>query len=179
MKSFLNKNIATSRGIRNNNPGNFRKTTIPWKGKVPHGQNTDGAFEQFVSIAWGIRAIIVDVQNKIKRGLNTIAKILAVYAPAFENDTNAYINRVSSLSSIGKNQVLQPTKNTLFRIVSAIITVENRAEERHLISDKDIEKAFGLVNANFKVIAGGTTKTIGILAALYGLYKYYTSRKNV
>ena len=172
MKSFLNKNIAKSRGIRNNNPGNLRKTSIPWKGKVPHSMNTDGSFEQFHHVGWGIRAIIIDLKNKIDRGLDTIPKILEVYAPKTENNTMAYIERVSRQTGIGKHRKLQANRETLFKLTSAIISVENLASERHLITDTDIDASFRLVDAEFtKAATIGGFGLIGLALLSYGFFK--------
>ena len=73
------------RGIRNNNPGNIRKTNIKWAGEVVPG--TDSAFEQFKSMPYGIRAMLVDIIGKHKRGLDTIQELINVWAPPFENCT--------------------------------------------------------------------------------------------
>jgi hypothetical protein len=88
------------RGIRNNNPGNLRKTGIPWLGKVVPG--TDASFEQFKTMPYGIRAMLLDIIGKHKRGLNTIQELISVWAPPVENDTSGYINSVATRSGISK-----------------------------------------------------------------------------
>jgi hypothetical protein len=119
--------MQNSRGFRNNNPGNLRITAIPWVGKVPKAANTDGAFEQFQHLKYGVRAMIMDVRGKIGKGLNTIEKLLAVYAPTQENDTAAYAATVSQLSKLSAKQPLATDKETLKRLVRAMIQVENGA----------------------------------------------------
>ena len=80
-----------SRGIRNNNPGNLVKTSIQWKGKV---KGSDSRFETFANIYYGVRAAGLDLIADIKKGKNTIRKLITEYAPPNENDTTAYINKV-------------------------------------------------------------------------------------
>ncbi|WP_157638324.1 structural protein [Flexithrix dorotheae] len=156
MKSFLNQIAVISRGLRNNNPGNLRLTSIGWEGKVPNVQNTDGAFEQFQALPWGIRALAIDIRTKIRKGLDTIDKIIRVYAPHTENDTHAYITRVVRLTGIAQHQKLTADKATIKKIIAAIIKVENRADEAHLIKDKDLEDGLALVESTFdKVVATG------------------------
>ena len=43
------------RGIRNNNPGNIRKSNVKWQGLA--AEQTDGAFYQFTRPEYGIRAL--------------------------------------------------------------------------------------------------------------------------
>jgi hypothetical protein len=112
------------RGIRNNNPGNLVLTTIAWKGKVPNAQNTDGKFEQFTQPLWGIRAMFMDVRGDIEKdGLNTIRKLITVYAPAFENNTAAYIQSVVNQVGIGADTKIQSAN--YLNLLKAIINHEN------------------------------------------------------
>ena len=46
-----------SRGLRNRNPGNIRRSGVRYKGEVR--PSTDPAFKQFGSMALGYRAIFV------------------------------------------------------------------------------------------------------------------------
>lgn len=118
--------MAVPRGIQNNNPGNLVITNINWQGKVPVSQNTDGKFEQFTSMAYGVRAMLKDLIDDIDNdGNNTIRKLITVYAPPRENDTEAYIKLVSSKTGIPENQPLTIDKNTLLKVGSAITGVEN------------------------------------------------------
>lgn len=96
------------RGTRNNNPGNIRISPAKWKGKVPVDLNTDGAFEQFVSMPYGIRALyrlLITYINKY--GLTTVDAIIDRYAPAGDNSEaarNNYKNFVRQQIN-GKNQI--------------------------------------------------------------------------
>lgn len=130
------------RGMRNNNPGNLILTMIPWKGKVPNYENTDGRFEQFTDYHWGIRAMIKDIQSDIKKGKNTIRKLITEYAPPNENNTNNYIQILSIATGYGTDQVITPTKAVLKPIVMEIAKVENG---RTAITSEQFDYAWTLV----------------------------------
>ena len=63
-----NKNLP--RGYRNNNPLNLRISNNNWAGKVYN--NTDGAFEQFSSMAYGYRAAFMTIRKYLYRFRNHI-----------------------------------------------------------------------------------------------------------
>lgn len=116
--------VKSPRGIRNNNPGNLVRTSIPWKGKVPHERNTDKRFEQFISPEWGIRAMWRDVIGDIEKdGLSTPEKLINEYAPSHENNTQAYIASVSQALGIESNEPIKPEHYAT--LIQAIIKHEN------------------------------------------------------
>lgn len=132
---------SKSRGIRNNNPGNLVKTTDAWKGKVPHAQNTDGHFEQFIKPEYGIRAMFIDIKGDItKRQQNTVRKLISSYAPKHENNTAAYIAVVTK--AIGKGADTLLTANDYFPLIKAIIKHENGEQP---YSDETIKNGMALV----------------------------------
>lgn len=137
-RSFLNK-PGLPRGIRNNNPGNLIKTTIPWQGKIiPSG---DTKFEQFINIAYGLRAMIKDILNDI--GPNTsLEDLIYQYAPPTENNTIGYINYVTNKTGIQANQVLTKDKATIKKLVFAMSEMENGGS--YLI-DRDFNQAWALL----------------------------------
>lgn len=111
------------RGIRNQNPGNIRKTKIAWKGKAP---SSDGEFEQFISPEMGIRAIAKDLLTGYRRGDDTVAKIIAAWAPPSENNTAAYVKTVAAHVGVLPDQVIDVDSWAIMRpLVEAIIRVEN------------------------------------------------------
>ncbi|MBW7844869.1 MAG: hypothetical protein H3C45_04360 [Bacteroidia bacterium] len=123
--SFLN-NPNVPRGIRNNNPGNLRRTGIDWQGKIPLVQSTDNAFEQFQNIHYGLRAMATDITNDIVlKKLNTIEKLVTQYAPPNENDTTAYIKYVSKNVGIKPNTIISLSQEVLKKIMLAKIKLEN------------------------------------------------------
>lgn len=80
------------RGIRNNNPGNIEfRAENPWRGQT----GSDGRFARFATPEAGLRALAVDLGTKSRRGLNSVSAILNTYAPPSDNDTRAYIARVT------------------------------------------------------------------------------------
>ena len=114
--------MGTPRGIRNNNPGNIRKSAAVWLGKIA---GDDPAFEVFDSPAHGIRAIAKLLLNyERKYGLNTVHGLIDRWAPPVENDTSAYVRFVAGSLAVDPDDVLDVPAR-LPDLVSAIITQEN------------------------------------------------------
>ncbi len=134
-------NNSLPRGYRNNNPLNIRISSSAWKGKV--SPNTDGAFEQFVTMAYGFRAAFVLIRTYItKYGCDTIRKIISRWAPSSENNTAQYISHVAQWSGINADTVISPAdKSTLVKIVYAMAKVENG----YYPSMNDIEQGWNLI----------------------------------
>lgn len=127
--------ISSVRGIRNNNPGNIRKSTESWQGLA--GDQTDSAFFQFESMAYGVRAMAKILRNySIKYGLDTIAQIIGRWAPPNENDTGAYTHAVAGrLNTTTTARIDTSDANTMFELVRAIIAHENGSVPALLVSD--------------------------------------------
>lgn len=116
-----------TRGIRNNNPGNIRISTANWQGKIPITQNTDGAFEQFVSMGYGIRALYRLLITYFGYGLNTVDAIIDRYAPAGDNSEQARQNYKQFIrDEVGSNEI--QTREEFLRLADAIMIFENSAE---------------------------------------------------
>lgn len=114
---------TTARGLRDNNPGNLRDAGIPWQGLVGHD---DLGFCIFDTPHNGMRALSIDLHTKWKRGLNTIARIIPVYAPPNENDTAAYETAVCSSIGRAPDDVLNLNDlNELAKLTRAIVLHEN------------------------------------------------------
>ena len=82
-----------ARGIRNNNPANIRRGSN-WKGlKLAQ---TDKEFCQFVSMYYGIRALIIVLRTYVTvHGLHTIRQIISRWAPPEDkNNTDKYVEYV-------------------------------------------------------------------------------------
>ncbi len=116
---------STPRGIRNNNPGNLRKTNDPWQGLSQH-QN-DAAFFQFDNAIYGIRALArVLINYQDKHGLRSVTQIISRWAPPSENQTGDYINAVCQRTGFAANTQLDlHTEANLLPLVEAIIRHEN------------------------------------------------------
>lgn len=113
----------TPRGIRNNNPLNIRIGNA-WLGEVPIP--TDNEFEQFTSLRWGLRAGFLLLKRYINRyHLNSIRLIVSRWAPLSENNTEAYIKRVSTLTGFDADEVIVfDSKMQMCALVEAMCLVE-------------------------------------------------------
>lgn len=114
-----------SRGIRNNNPGNLRRTSDPWQGLA--ADQTDPDFFQFSDAKWGIRALArLAINYQDRHGLNTVEKIISRWAPPVENATSAYVAHVASRLGIAATEPIDVHDYRVLRpLVEAIITHEN------------------------------------------------------
>jgi hypothetical protein len=111
-----------TRGYRNNNPGNIRlNPLIQWEGEI---KGTDTSFVTFKNMTYGIRALMKLLSNYKKRNYNTIELILNRYAPANENNTTGYIQKVSTYTGIPKNQNLVLDQMQMVKLARAIVKVE-------------------------------------------------------
>lgn len=113
-----------TRGQRNNNPLNIRKGNN-WKGEHPTQSDTE--FEVFVSPEYGFRAAFRIIHNGFKATppRNTIRQIVGRWAPPNENNTERYINIVSTRTGIHPDTVLSyHNKATMIDIVLAMAHVE-------------------------------------------------------
>ena len=117
-------------GIRNNNPGNLRPGH-DWQGMV--GENK--GFVVFENIHYGIRALAMDLINKYLRGLNTVEKIINVYAPPSENDTDSYIEAVCKRLVCLRDAPIKLSKPLLIEFVKAIIMHENGIRGAKVLPD--------------------------------------------
>ena len=119
---------ASIRGIRNNNPFNLKKGST-WKGERPNQSDPD--FEEFTSMEMGIRAGLKLIRNHItgfggkRKPMNSIAKLIAVWAPPTENNTVEYVRTVSRLTGIPKTRTIFPDdRRALLAIAKAMTKVE-------------------------------------------------------
>jgi len=89
----MSRSNQQTRGVRNHNPGNIRRSSDPWQGLA--AEQTDPAFFQFISAAYGIRALVKTlITYQDKHGLQTVAEIISRWAPSSENNTGSYISAV-------------------------------------------------------------------------------------
>ena len=111
----------TSRGIRNDNPGNIRLGTA-WEGMS--AMQTDPYFVQFISPEYGIRAIAKIMLTYAEDGIDTVSGIINRWAPPSENDTGAYVEAVAEQCSVTPNMAID-VKSIMPALVKAIIYHEN------------------------------------------------------
>ena len=121
-----------NRGIRNNNPLNIRRSADRWEGA--RIEQTDKAFVQFTTMAYGYRAAWKVLESywkhfhRAKLPYN-VKNIIGRWAPPTENDTQNYIRTVLNLTSLGgKEHLPQPSRGVdterLERLIRAMTTME-------------------------------------------------------
>lgn len=113
-----------SRGLRNNNPLNIRKSACKWQGKI--NPSTDRSFEQFSSIVYGLRAAFIIIQTYVrKHHAVTVAAVIYRWAPVSENNTENYIKNVCSLTNFHRSAPICLTNSSFMcRLVSAMARME-------------------------------------------------------
>jgi len=112
-----------SRGLRNNNPLNIRHNEDVFQGEI---NGNDKSFKTFSSLPYGYRAAFVTLATYLSRGWNTIEKIISVWAPPAENDTESYISKVEKWSGVPRNRKLTTEDGPEYiMIVAAMSFVEN------------------------------------------------------
>ena len=84
------------RGVRNCNPANIRKGS-KWKGMRTEQHDKD--FVQFITMDYGIRALIIVLRTYVTvHGLHSIRSIISRWAPPSDhNHTEKYINYVQQV----------------------------------------------------------------------------------
>jgi len=127
--------MSEPRGIRNNNPLNIRLSKDKWQGQINANVNDNNSslkgesdFCQFYTMEYGWRAAFVILCRTYygKYGLKTIRDIVSRWAPAKENNTEAYIRHVSDYTGIAPNKVLgspqeHPTQWLLIGYAMAVV----------------------------------------------------------
>lgn len=109
--------------FKNNNPGNIRWNP-KFKGVV--GKSANG-FAIFSSKYAGLAAMENLLKNYIKKGFNTLEKILNRYAPSSDNNnTEKYIQFVSKRSGIARNAILKTDQVANF--IPAMVKMETGKE---------------------------------------------------
>ena len=142
------------RGLRNNNPLNIRHSADKWQGARIN--QTDKAFVQFTSMAYGYRAAwkILDtycLAFKREGKAYNVRNIIGRWAPPTENDTDAYVRAVVKLSGLGGNENMPRPKHyrafdeveKLVRLIRAMTCVENGIKWEE-VDTKDIWKGYDL-----------------------------------
>lgn len=134
-------NSKIPRGIRNNNPLNIRIGNT-WLGEVK--KPSDNEFEQFVHVSFGLRAGFILLKRYINRyKINTIEKIISRWAPHNENNTRAYIDKITKNMGIDPDTpLLYEDQDTICTLVYEMVYVENGQH----IQMAEIVKAYQMVN---------------------------------
>lgn len=92
-----------TRGIRNNNPGNIRRSE-GWRGLCLCQK--DVSFCQFKTMEWGIRALIITLRSYVRlHHLQYVPQMINRWAPESDNNnTLAYIKQVAKAVGNGDEQ---------------------------------------------------------------------------
>ena len=120
------------KGIRRNNPGNI-EWGDPWQGLADPKDYPPDRFAAFESAVYGIRALARTLityfdKRKAQDGspIDTVAEVVARWAPSFENNTSAYANHVAKLMSVDPDQILDiKSYDVMYGLVTGIIAHEN------------------------------------------------------
>lgn len=149
--SFLNDSNMPN-GMRRNNPGNLRPLNGKelWEGEIRPGGKRP-AFSIFQNMAYGLRGMITDVTGKIvNKKLNTLRKLINVYAPPFENNTRIYIDTVARATGLKPDQVIPVSKAMLDKIIRTKIQVEQGKKYAEMIPDEDFDLAYSMLSDKVK-----------------------------
>jgi len=112
-----------TRGLRNNNPGNIRKSGDAWRGLSAEQPDTD--FFTFTAPEYGIRALAkILLTYESDYGLNTVRGIINRWAPPVENDTGSYVKSVASSMGVDPDRAIN-IGLYLVLLVPAIVKHEN------------------------------------------------------
>lgn len=117
------RNRIIPRGIRNNNPLNIRIGNT-WLGE--RAEPSDPAFEEFVSMEYGLRAAFLILRRYIRRyHKDTVPDIVSTWAPESENNTQRYIDIVCKRSGIAPDfHIKFEDQVTMCKLVEAMAFVE-------------------------------------------------------
>lgn len=159
------------RGIRNNNPGNLRRTKDPWQGLA--AQQNDGEFFQFESAVYGLRAVartLITYQDR--HGLKTVRQLIERWAPPVENQTKAYVDFVAKAVGVAPDAGVDVHHYEVLRpLVVAIVRFENGMQP---YSDAQIDKALALAGveppskplSQSRTVKGGQAATVGVVGSV-------------
>ena len=130
----------SARGLRNNNPGNIRKSKDLFLGEIR--PSADKSFKQFENMAYGYRAMFRILGNYVRHyKLDTLEKVITRWAPPKENNTNNYIKSVSEWSGVDKDsKVWIDNRQQMYAIVAAMSRMENGVKANM----SEVEQGFDL-----------------------------------
>lgn len=115
--------ISQPRGIRNNNPLNIRwYSANNWNGQT--GKDS-GGFSIFDRPENGIRAAGKILDSYAKQGATTLGAIVAKWAPAVENNVEAYTAHVESLTGKRRTAKISRSAGDYLPLLRAMILHEN------------------------------------------------------
>lgn len=111
-----------TRGERNCNPLNIKKTSIKWHGKI---EGNDPIFETFKDCYSGYRAALICLYKHYRTGSNTVNLLINKWAPSVENDTVKYVNYVSLFMDFSPNQSFPWSFSNVYFLLHYMCVFEN------------------------------------------------------
>lgn len=165
---------GTSVAERHNNPGNLvfagqRGATV--------GETVAGhTFARFQSTEEGVAALYRQLQLYQKRGIDTLAEIMGVYAPEGSNDTSAYIKALSKATGLDPNQQLnfgdQETAAAMIRGISQHEAGRSYLNDQQILSGINMAQGGGGGSSSVSIgqitVQTQATDARGIAAGLKG-----------
>lgn len=119
----IGDSTSGARGIRNNNPGNIRRSGEAWQGLAK--TQTDASFFQFTEARYGVRALAKILQTySNKYGLKNVRDIINRWAPPSENNTASYVKTVAAKLGVSADEPIDVYAR-LPALATAIIQHEN------------------------------------------------------
>ena len=122
----MSNEVKQPRGLRNNNPLNIRRSGDKWQGLK--ALQEDREFFQFTEMKYGWRAAFRLLCHTYygQYKLRTIKDIIYRWAPLKENNTPAYVRRVTDYIGIGPDRELgnpatHPTQWMMLGMAMAIV----------------------------------------------------------
>lgn len=116
-----------TRGIRNKNPFNIKRSLNSWLGKKKYP--SDDVFEQFISMDYGLRAGIQLLRNGyLEKGYDTVRTIVPRYAPSSENNISAYCKYIVENSPLDYDTPISVNSLTFFWLCQYICRYESQYE---------------------------------------------------
>lgn len=119
------------RGIRNNNPGNLnyvgQNSATLEDHATPRFARFNSAFEGFAALGKQIKAYYNGTSKAAGyQKLQSVEDIISRFAPASENNTQAYINKLSKMLGVGRGDSLNiQDPQVLATLMNGITQIEN------------------------------------------------------
>lgn len=176
------------RGIRNNNPGNLnyvgQNGATLEDHATPRFARFNSAFEGFAALGKQIKAYYNGTSKAAGyQKLQSVEDIISRFAPASENNTQAYINKLSKMLGVGRGDSLNiQDPQVLATLMNGITQIENGknpyAPEMVLKAAQSAVGAGGSNNSvfNINVQGGGDPRETARLTgdAVEGVYRRQT-----
>lgn len=147
--------------VRNNNPGNLRfSANLTGPGGVLEGaQKGEGGFAKFPTREAGMEAmrrqIALDTQ---KRGM-TLRQFINKYAPKSENNTEAYIKRVSEMTGIKPDDKVSPDQIPALQRAMIMVEGDSRAMAYYYPGPRPNASSVGSTTSNATSVLPTVTVT--------------------